>query len=182
MPRLTPCLLTTHDIYSMNRDIFRSALRVCKTQPSSRLPRPTGHMADWSKVATWKIPIWSHRGHQAIASNPFSGCHCPPCCWTGPRARCHLHNLPAGCWWWSSCAWHGRPLNTAPPVYLDSADFSLTGEAGSCSTHFIHSTHQKLFCLPLTAFTVAVRLYDAMHSMHSKSILVFIAKSSVKNG
>lgn len=81
-----------------------------------------------------------------------------------------------------SCAWRGRSLNVAPPGHLDSTDFSLMGKAGGCFTLFIPSTHQKLFSLPLTAFTVAVRLYDAVHSMHSKSISVFIAQWSVQNG
>jgi len=56
--------------------------------------------------------------------------------------------------------------------------------AGSSFTHTysIRRTHQKRFSLPLTAFTAAVILYDAIYSTPSKPISVFIAKWSVKNG
>ena len=33
----------------------------------------------------------------------------------------------------------------------------LVGEADSGFTHLLHSTYQKLFFLPLIAFTIAVR-------------------------
>lgn len=203
MPCLTPCLLTTHDIYSMSGDGFCSTLWEHGTlSPASTnwhgADRPN-HLTAAGRTTQTK----SSRGYHAITFNLFSqaaatplcvsaavteagdcsGQSCPsqPCAqsWASPlQPSCGCRLLTEK----PSCGCHHRSLNTSPSRHLDSSNFSLVGTAGSSFTRFIHHTRQKCFSLPLTAFTAAVILYDTIYRLPSKPISVFIAKWSVKNG
>lgn len=201
MPCLTPCLLTTHDIYLMSREDFCSALQARRTlSPASanqhRADRPNHPMA-----AAQTIQIKSSQGHHAItfnlfsraaaASLHFSSCDwgwwqlqaklCQPCTqsWASPLQPSRGCRLPTEK---PARGWHHRSLSATLSRHLDGNDFSLVGTAGSSFTCLICCTCQKHFPLPLTAFTAAVIFYDAIYSTPSKPISVFIAKQNVKNG
>lgn len=126
MPCLTPCLLTTHHIYSMNRESFCSALQACETQASSHLPQNQpihSRLTQLPQDRSFKNkdldqlgssclqPILSGWNHSPCSQTSTAAPLHFSCCFWGCldptlRVRSHLHTFLQAVMEQHACDWH----------------------------------------------------------------------------